>query len=100
MTLHGAIRMRLSGERLGGNLTHNLARKPETKATQTMANVPSAKFQDLKQEQVQEYLHDTIAVPEDLQGNVMVTTLDKIYNWSRKSSMWPLLFGWPVAPSR
>ena len=93
MTLHGAIRMRLSGERLGGNLTHNLARKPETKATQTMANVPSAKFQDLKQEQVQEYLHDTIAVPEDLQGNVMVTTLDKIYNWSRKSSMWPLLFG-------
>jgi NADH-quinone oxidoreductase subunit B len=32
-------------------------------------------------------------VPEDLQANVLVTTLDKVYNWSRASSMWPLLFG-------
>ena len=55
-----------------------------------MANVP---FPTLKQEQVREYLHDTIVVPEDLQGNVLVTTVDKVYNWSRKSSMWPLLFG-------
>lgn len=58
-----------------------------------MATVPTPKFVNLKQEQAQEYLHDTITVPEELQGNVMVTTLDKIYNWSRKSSMWPLLFG-------
>jgi NADH-quinone oxidoreductase subunit B len=50
-------------------------------------------FQELKQEQVQMYLHDTITVPEELQANVMVTSLDKVYNWSRKSSMWPLLFG-------
>ena len=27
------------------------------------------------------------------QPNVLVTTLDKVYNWSRESSMWPLLFG-------
>ncbi len=58
-----------------------------------MATDPVAKFQQLKQEQVQEFLHDTIAVPEELQPNVLVTTLDKVYNWSRKSSMWPLLFG-------
>ena len=55
-----------------------------------MANV---NFKEAKQEQVQEYLHDSIVVPEELQSNVMVTTLDKVYNWSRKSSMWPLLFG-------
>ena len=50
-------------------------------------------FQQLKDEQLQQYLHDTIVVPEDLQNNVLVTTVDKIYNWSRASSMWPLLFG-------
>lgn len=58
-----------------------------------MANGPSEQFRELKQSQVQQYLHDTITVPEDLQGNVLVTTLDKVYNWSRRSSMWPLLFG-------
>ena len=58
-----------------------------------MASNSASNFQELKQEQVQEFLHDTIVVPEDLQANVMVTTLDKVYNWSRASSMWPLLFG-------
>jgi NADH-quinone oxidoreductase subunit B len=47
----------------------------------------------LKQEQLQPYLHDAIAVPAELQDRVAVTTLDKLYNWSRSSSMWPLLFG-------
>jgi len=32
-------------------------------------------------------------VPNELQSNVAVTSLSKIYNWSRRSSMWPLLFG-------
>lgn len=58
-----------------------------------MASDSTSNFQELKQSQVQEFLHDTIVVPEDLQANVLVTTLDKVYNWSRKSSMWPLLFG-------
>lgn len=59
-----------------------------------MATPPdAAAFQQLKDEQIQKYLHDTISVPAELQPNVMVTTLDKVYNWSRKSSMWPLLFG-------
>ena len=57
-----------------------------------MAAVPTDLAQ-LKTDQVQGYLHDSIGVPGDLQNNVLVTTLDKIYNWSRKSSMWPLLFG-------
>jgi NADH-quinone oxidoreductase subunit B len=58
-----------------------------------MASNSASNFQELKQEQVKEFLHDSIVVPEDLQANVMVTTLDKVYNWSRASSMWPLLFG-------
>ncbi|MGH2593892.1 MAG: NADH-quinone oxidoreductase subunit B [Anaerolineae bacterium] len=32
-------------------------------------------------------------VPPELQSSVFVTTLDRIYNWGRKRSMWPLMFG-------
>ena len=58
-----------------------------------MASTAVTDFKDIKQEQLQEFLHDSIQVPDDLQSNVLVTTLDKVYNWSRRSSMWPLLFG-------
>ncbi|MBV7339707.1 NADH-quinone oxidoreductase subunit B [Chloroflexi bacterium TSY] len=58
-----------------------------------MATPVAEDFQQLKDEQIQQYLHDSISVPPELQSNVLVTTLDKVYNWSRKSSMWPLLFG-------
>lgn len=32
-------------------------------------------------------------VPLELQHQVAVTTLDKIYNWSRSNSLWPMMFG-------
>jgi NADH-quinone oxidoreductase subunit B len=32
-------------------------------------------------------------VPPELEGQVTVTTLDKIYNWGRRSSVWPMMFG-------
>jgi NADH-quinone oxidoreductase subunit B len=32
-------------------------------------------------------------VPDEMQGNVAITSLSKLYNWSRRSSMWPMLFG-------
>lgn len=39
-------------------------------------------------------LHSTeFPVPEELQGNLAITSLSKLYNWSRRSSVWPLLFG-------
>ena len=31
-------------------------------------------------------------VPPELDGQVAITTLDKIYNWGRRSSVWPLMF--------
>ncbi len=34
-----------------------------------------------------------IAVPEELRRNVFLSTVDAIYNWSRKSSVWPVMFG-------
>jgi len=32
-------------------------------------------------------------VPVDLQENVAITSLSKLYNWGRRGSIWPLLFG-------
>ncbi len=32
-------------------------------------------------------------VPELLQGQIAITSLDKIYNWGRRSSVWPMVFG-------
>lgn len=34
-----------------------------------------------------------LAVPAELQSNVFITTVDKIYNWGRRNSLWPMMFG-------
>ena len=32
-------------------------------------------------------------VPPEMDGAVKITTLDRIYNWGRRSSIWPMMFG-------
>jgi len=32
-------------------------------------------------------------IPEELKNVVSVTALDRLYNWGRRSSVWPLMFG-------
>ena len=32
-------------------------------------------------------------VPDELKSNVAITTLDRVYNWARAKSVWPMLFG-------
>jgi NADH-quinone oxidoreductase subunit B len=45
---------------------------------------------DMKKQNIQSTEYD---IPPGLESNVTVTTLDKIYNWSRRSSIWPMFFG-------
>jgi NADH-quinone oxidoreductase subunit B len=40
-----------------------------------------------------ELLNPDIPVPNDLKANIAITTVDKIYNWSRRNSLWPMMFG-------
>lgn len=32
-------------------------------------------------------------IPDDMKNVVAITTLDHIYNWGRRSSVWPMMFG-------
>jgi NADH-quinone oxidoreductase subunit B len=32
-------------------------------------------------------------IPPEMQGQIAITTLDRIYNWGRSASVWPLMFG-------
>ena len=34
-----------------------------------------------------------IELPEELQGNLVVTSIDALVNWGRKSALWPVSFG-------
>ena len=36
---------------------------------------------------------DIVEVPEGLKNNLVVTSIDALVNWGRKSSLWPVSFG-------
>jgi hypothetical protein len=39
-------------------------------------------------------------VSKKVPSGVLLTSVEKLVNWSRKSSFWPATFTWPVARSR
>ena len=49
--------------------------------------------QDLKDSSAEPLAEPLIEVPDDIKGNLMVTSVDALVNWSRKSALWPVSFG-------
>ncbi len=40
-----------------------------------------------------ETIQSDIPIPDEVANNIFITSLDKIYNWSRRNSVWPMVFG-------
>ena len=49
--------------------------------------------QELKDNSPEPLAEPIIEVPDDLKSNLMVTSIDALVNWGRKSSTWPVTFG-------
>ena len=50
-------------------------------------------IQGLKDASIEPLAEPFIQVPDDLQGNLVVTSVDALINWSRKAALWPVTFG-------
>ena len=48
---------------------------------------------DLKASHTKPLADPLVEVPDDLQRNLAVTSVDALINWGRKSAVWPLSFG-------
>ena len=52
-----------------------------------------ALVQDLKDTSIEPLPEPFIEIPDDLKSSLMVTSVDALVNWSRKSALWPVTFG-------
>ena len=52
-----------------------------------------AEINALIRESPRQIMDDPLVIPDDLQGNIAVTSVDALVSWGRKNSLWPVLFG-------
>ena len=68
-------------------------RLPLYTATWDLDRAEGAFINELKASRTKPLADPLIEVPDDIERNVMVTSIDALLNWGRKSAVWPLLFG-------
>ncbi|MBI2867761.1 MAG: hypothetical protein HYX97_05445, partial [Chloroflexi bacterium] len=52
-----------------------------------------AAIESLRETCGQPFPDQPIHVPEELQKNVAISSIDALLNWGRKNAMWPVTFG-------
>lgn len=90
--------MTWSGVKGGYPLTNSSMNIPEgtgplSERTWQLDQNEGLTVQELKDSSVAPLAEPLIEVPDDIKGNLMVTSVDALVNWSRKSALWPLSFG-------
>ena len=61
--------------------------------TEELDRAEGVEIEELKATATEAYPEPGIEVPDDLDRNVVVTSVDAILNWGRRSAVWPLTFG-------
>ena len=61
--------------------------------TEELDRAEGTEIEELKAMATEAYPEPGIEVPDDLDRNVVVTSVDAILNWGRRSAVWPLTFG-------
>ena len=73
-------------------LNYNIA-KPLHEQTSLIDSVEGQEVNKLLKTNTKPLPDPIIEVPDDLDRNLMITSVDSLINWGRKSSVWPLTFG-------
>ncbi len=76
-----------------GRIDLDGGRIPLHAATGAIDAEEGAYINRLKATNVSPISDPVIEVPDDLRRNLAVTSLDALFNWGRKSAVWPLSFG-------
>ena len=75
------------------NVTAEEGRQPLHTTTWHLDREEGTAINHLKATHTEAFSEPVLKVPEDVQGNIVVTSVDALLNWGRKSSLWPLSFG-------
>jgi NADH-quinone oxidoreductase subunit B len=67
--------------------------KPLELQTREMDRKEGATIETMRLTHTQPFPEPLIQVPDDVERNVMVTSVDALLNWGRKSALWPVAFG-------
>jgi len=66
---------------------------PLNTRTWELDRVEGAGVQSLRNASSEPLSEPLLEIPDDLKSNLLVTSVDALVNWSRKSALWPVTFG-------